>query len=358
MYSRRILKVVETIRLRNHATHQAAVNLLLPRTRTFTTTPKYAQGLPPGSSWNETPGFDPVKLQKTKPLLTSNQIFKTLTHKYTICIYVIIIGGATVFYIQHLETAPVSGRRRFMYFTEADAEEMYKYVYRYFKLSLQQFILPPWDRRTKQVNRVMKRLIESCELEHVDWEVNVVLSSEANAFVLPGGKVFVMSGILSIADTDAGLASVLSHEIAHGLANHHAENMSNAFLVTWPLRIAIFLLFDIITGGVFGNLLLEYGFNRPASRTHEREADYIGLMMMSRACYDPRAAFVFMKRLEQLEAAQGKLDIPWLSTHPSTASRAELIQNWLPKAFEIRAKTDCSKYKRFSDRLNLNLRLD
>ncbi|POS85849.1 hypothetical protein EPUL_001543, partial [Erysiphe pulchra] len=300
MYMRKTPKLLEKIRVRNHATPQvAAVNLLLPRVRTLTTTTKYAHGFSPRSSWNEPPDFDPVKLQRARPFLTSNQIFKTLTHKYAICIYVVTIGGVIIFYIQHIETTPVSGRRRFMYFTEADAEKMYKYIYRNLMLSLRESILPPWDRRTKQVNRVMKRLIESCGLEHVDWEVNVVLSNEANAFVLPGGKVFVMSGIFSIADTDAGLASVLSHEIAHGLANHHAENMSNAF------------------GGILGNFLLEFGFTLPRSRTHEREADYIGLMMISRACYDPRAAFVFMKRLEQLNAAQEKPNIPWLSTHPS-----------------------------------------
>lgn len=138
--------------------------------------------------------------------------------------------------------------------------------------------------------------------------------------MLPGGKVFVMTGILSIADTDSVLASVLSHEIAHGLANHHAENMSKEFLVTWPLRIAFLLLFDLFSGGVVGNFLLEFGFTRPTSRTHEREADYIGLMVMSRACYDPRAAVVFLKRLDQLEEALGKHNITWLSTHPSVGA--------------------------------------
>ncbi|KAI6248293.1 Mitochondrial metalloendopeptidase OMA1 [Erysiphe necator] len=358
MYLRKTSNTKIATRARSIIIPQATVNLCFQNTRAFTLTTKYTYGLPPRSSWNEPVPYDPVKLQKAKPFLTSKQISKTLLHKYAIYIYIVTIGGATAFYIQHLETAPVSGRRRFMYFTEADAEEEGKLLYVNLMQTWQHAILPPWDRRTRQVNRVMNRLIKSCGLEHIDWEVNVVLSHELNAFVLPGGKVFVMSGILSIAETDAGLASVLSHEIAHGLASHQAERMSNAFLIIWPLRIVFLLFFDIFTGGVLGNLLLEFGLNRPASRTQEREADYIGLMMMARACYDPRAALVLWKRMEQVEAAHGKYEFPWLSTHPSTTSRTELIQKWLPTAYAIREKTDCSKFKKYSDLLNFNLRLD
>ncbi|TQS37268.1 hypothetical protein Golomagni_02263 [Golovinomyces magnicellulatus] len=294
--------------------------------------------------------YDPDKAQRAKPLVTGNQISNILTHRYAKCIYVFIVGGAVIFYVKHLETAPVSGRRRFMYFTDADAEEEGQILYDNIMQECRHAVLPPWDQRTQQVNRVMKRLITASGLAHIEWEVNVISSNAPNAFVIPGGKVFVMSGILPVAQTDAGLAAVLSHEIAHGIASHQAERMSSAIMIIWPLRVLFFLFFDIWSGGILGNLLLEFGLNRPASRTQEREADFIGLIMMAKACYDPKAAVNFWKRMKILEAAQGKRDFPWLSTHPSTDSRAELISKWLPIAEDVRAKTDCSIIRRYTDR--------
>ncbi|RKF55859.1 Mitochondrial metalloendopeptidase OMA1 [Golovinomyces cichoracearum] len=294
--------------------------------------------------------FDPVEAQRAKPLITGNQISNILTHRYAKCIYVFIAGGAVIFYFKHLETAPVSGRRRFMYFTDADAEEEGQILYDSIMQEFRHAILPSWDQRTQQVNRVMKRLVTASGLAHIEWEVNVISSNAPNAFVIPGGKVFVMSGILPIAQTDAGLAAVLSHEIAHGIASHQAERMSSAIMIIWPLRVLFFLFFDIWSFGLLGNFLLEFGLNRPASRTQEREADFIGLVMMAKACYDPKAAVNFWRRMEMLEAAQGKQELPWLSTHPSTASRVELINKWLPIAEAVRAKTDCSIIRRYTDR--------
>jgi len=138
-----------------------------------------------------------------------------------------------------------------------------------------------------------------------------------NAFVLPGGKVFVYSGILPIAKTDDGLAAILGHEIAHNVARHQAEQLSSLVILA-PVRWAFIYLdyagFTAGFGRVLADLALNFGLMMPASRKQESEADYIGLMMMAKACYDPKAAVKVWQRME----AANKSDIPqWLSTHPT-----------------------------------------
>jgi predicted Zn-dependent protease len=139
--------------------------------------------------------------------------------------------------------------------------------------------------------------------------------------VIPGGKVFVYSGILPTAQTDDGLAAILGHEIAHNLARHQAESMSRAAIILTPLTAALVLLdamygFGYGPGRFLGNIAMEFGLARPASRVQESEADFIGLMMMAKSCYDPYAAVGVWQRMEEGE----KQEIPqWLSTHPSVS---------------------------------------
>lgn len=150
-------------------------------------------------------------------------------------------------------------------------------------------------------------------------------SDEANAFVLPGGKVFVYSGILPITRNQHGLAAVLGHEIAHNLAQHHGERLS-ARIGSDILLYALIILTAPISGSilgtqVLGNWLLDTVFGRPMSRKMESEADYIGLMLMAEACYDPREAVTFWRRMERAHKAKGDAEIAeWLSTHPSVCS--------------------------------------
>jgi predicted Zn-dependent protease len=139
--------------------------------------------------------------------------------------------------------------------------------------------------------------------------------------VLPGGKVFVYTGILPIAKTDDGLAAILGHEIAHNIARHSAESMSRDIIVTWPLRlIAMALDYSGVSGGgarlLFDLVIGPYGIVKPASRKQESEADYIGLMIMAKSCYDPQEAVGVWQRFEHM---QGEHIPQWLSTHPSVS---------------------------------------
>ncbi|KAG9229963.1 peptidase family M48-domain-containing protein [Amylocarpus encephaloides] len=286
--------------------------------------------------------FDPDAARRARPLLTIDQVGRVADHGGTKVIGVVVVVGGVVFYYSHQEIVPVSGRQRFNCFSDESVEGEGALMYKKIMMEYQGAILPDWDRRSKMVHRVMSRLIPASEMEHVDWEVHVIDSPEMNAFVIPGGKVFVFSGILPIAKTDDGLGAILGHEIAHNLARHAAESMSSMVLLE-PVRW-IFISLDVmgITGGlgrILGDIALNFGLMRPASRKQESEADYIGLMMMSKACYEPSAAVGVWQRMEKAQA----VEVPaWLSTHPTNASRIEKIQEWLPKAEMAREESGCA----------------
>ncbi len=170
-----------------------------------------------------------------------------------------------------------------------------------------------------RVKRVMRQLIPFSGMAGEEWEVFVVDDARtANAFVLPGGKVFVFSGILGLARNDSGLATVLGHEIAHNLADHVGERLSQ------DIGASIVLYSLVILGGAFGlgplimhffgSRFLDVAFGFPMSRLQESEADYIGLMMMAEACYDPAEAVSFWARMEK---AAGQEVPEWMSTHPA-----------------------------------------
>ena len=153
--------------------------------------------------------------------------------------------------------------------------------------------------------------------------------------------MFVYSGILPIAKTDDGLAAILGHEIAHNLARHAAESMSGMVLLS-PIRwILIFLDstgYTMGLGRVLGDYAMELGLTRPASRKQESEADYIGLMMMARSCYNPAAAVGVWQRMQEADKHQ----VPeWLSTHPSNSNRIEKMRSWLDKAEVARSESNC-----------------
>ncbi|TVY36776.1 Mitochondrial metalloendopeptidase [Lachnellula occidentalis] len=286
--------------------------------------------------------FDPEHVRHAKPLLTGEQLAYVITHGWTKVVVVVGGVGSVIFYVWNLEEVPVSGRRRFNCYSESSVEAQGKMMYEKVMRDARGSILPDYDPRVKKVQRVMERLIPASGMEDTRWELHVIHSAEMNAFVMPGGKVFVYSGILPIAKTDDGLAAILGHEIAHNVARHQAEQLSSLVILA-PLRWAfIFLDSAGVTAGfgrLLGDLALQFGLMMPASRKQESEADYIGLMIMAKACYDPKAAVKVWQRME----AANKSDIPqWLSTHPSNNTRIEQMAKWLPKAEAARDESGCA----------------
>jgi len=165
------------------------------------------------------------------------------------------------------------------------------------------------------------------------WQFVVIDDpKQQNAFALPGGKVAVYTGLFPVAQSTTGLAVVLGHEIAHALARHGAERMSQAMAAEAG---------GTLLGAIFGSgpgtsaVLAAYGLGAqvgvllPYSRTQESEADHIGLLLMAQAGYDPRGALAFWQRMER---AGGENPPEFLSTHPSHGTREQQIQAWLPEA--------------------------
>ena len=236
----------------------------------------------------------------------------------------------------NLEEVPVSHRRRFNIVGPAKEAEAGKMMY---QQTMQQYgnqILPAYHPKSRMVQRVLNRLIPHSGLEDEQWEVHVINDPMKNAFVIPGGKVFVFSGILDICQDDDGLAAVLGHEIAHNVAHRAAERMSKSNILLGVV-MAGFLLIGVDPG--IGNLLTEFAFTRPGSRSQESEADYIGLLMMSESCYRPGAAMDLWARMEEEEK---NAPPQFISTHPSNHNRLEKIRQWLPEAEAKRDSSECS----------------
>lgn len=246
-------------------------------------------------------------------------------------------AGVVSFYLYNLEEVPVSGRRRFNIVPPALEEAIGESAVAKVRQEFQGRILPDSDLRVRYVQKVLGRLLPYAEgerLKKFTWEVAVIDSPEQNAFVTPGGKVFVFTGILPLCKDEHGIAAVLGHEIAHVVAHHAAERMSHApFVLLGAIGLS---LFDISFSS--SKHILDLFLSLPASRKHEAEADYIGLMMMAKGCYRPEAAREVWVRMEQ---AGGRGTPTLLSTHPSNETRMAKIQEWLPEAKETLETSDC-----------------
>ncbi|KAI1502799.1 peptidase family M48-domain-containing protein [Biscogniauxia marginata] len=293
------------------------------------------------------------RLSQAKPLVTPGRLRRFARSPSLHTTIVLAVLGATAFYLYNLQTVPVSGRRRFNCFSQKYVEAAAEAQVRRIEFEIEQsgrHFLSEWDPRSMIVMRVMRKLIPVSGMEHADWEIRVIEDpNTANAFVLPGGKVFVFSGLLPIARNESGLAAVLGHEIAHNLAEHGGERMSSQIGINILLGSAI-----LLTGGIavlftsfIGSTILNLLFERPMGRRQESEADYIGLMMMAEACYDPRQAIGFWQRMEMVQ--KGEEPPEWLSTHPSNNNRIQKIQEWMPKALEKMNESDCQGTSAFAD---------
>lgn len=197
--------------------------------------------------------------------------------------------------------------------------------------------------QTAMVERVGKRIATATEaylksngaaseINDFSWEFNLVENSELNAFCMPGGKIVVYEGLMKIISSDDELAVVLGHEVAHAVAKHSNERMSQQVLAQYGSSILGTALsgksaaVQQIAGQVYG-LGANYGVILPFSRKHESEADNIGLVFMRLAGYNPQVALTFWKKMSSSSTSS----VPEIaSTHPSDARRISDIEKELP----------------------------
>jgi predicted Zn-dependent protease len=190
------------------------------------------------------------------------------------------------------------------------------------------------------VQRVGQRIAAVATLPNAQWEFVVFDEPKTvNAFCLPGGKVGIYTGILEITKDEAGLATVIGHEVSHAVARHGAERLSRGLLIEFGgvlLDAAMSEHSDSArvlaqqaygAGGQLGAVL-------PHSRMQESEADHLGLIYMARAGYDPRQAVEFWKRFAAYNGRQGGRPISFLSTHPVDQTRITQLESELPGALQ------------------------
>ncbi len=256
---------------------------------------------------------------------------------FILCGLVLLLSGCT-------EVA-ITGRKQFNLVPDSMINSM---AFQSYGEILSQSKLSNDFSKTQMVKRVGSRIQKAVEqycennnikdrLRGYQWEFNLVEDDSLNAWAMPGGKMVVYTGLLKITQTEDGLAAVMGHEIAHVFAKHGAERMTQGLLVDLggmalsealankPTQTQNLFKQSYGIGTQLGVLL-------PYSRTHEKEADHLGLIFMAMAGYNPNEAINFWQRMAL--AKQGPQPPEILSTHPADSTRISELQRLLPEAMQ------------------------
>ena len=255
------------------------------------------------------------------------------------CISLIIV---ILFLSLSCTTVPITGRKQFIILPDYAMLSMSLQQYNEFlktnKISSNQ----EQTQMVKKVGRKIQMAVEqyftdknmSYTLRDYKWEFNLIESEEKNAWAMPGGKVVVYEGLLPITRDEAGLAVVMGHEIAHAIAKHGNERMSQG-LIAQMGGMALSKALEEKPGKtrqlwmtVFG-VGAQFGVMLPFSRLQETEADHLGLIFMAIAGYDPNEAVEVWKRMAQMK--EGQTPPKFLSTHPTDETRIRKIKETIPK---------------------------
>ena len=243
--------------------------------------------------------------------------------------------GVLLIVVAACQTVPVTGRSQLILLPEGSEVQMgltsFEQIIKKSKVATDAGV-------NEQVTRVGRRIADATGRTDYAWEFKVLEDKQANAFCLPGGKVAVYTGLLPITKDDAGLAAVLGHEVAHAIARHGGERVSQTLLVQTGLAATQVALSgnDPRTVQAVTSLLgagATVGVLLPWSRAQESEADRLGLIFMAKAGYHPSAARDLWVRMADLSKSRQQPP-ELLSTHPAPATRIEDIERWLPEALK------------------------
>jgi len=226
------------------------------------------------------------------------------------------------------QQAPLTGRQQLILLPESQDAQMGLEAYQQILDESRVANDPDLNRRVQEVGR---RIAAVSPQPDWDWQFTLLENDEPNAFALPGGKVGVHTGLFRVAESDAQLAAVIGHEVAHAIARHGAERMSQGMLAQGAAAVI-----GVGTGSsAYAELAAQaatLGIILPYSRTQESEADHIGLFYMAEAGYDPRAAVALWRNFESFGGARPP---EFLSTHPAPGSRIDNLEELMPAALEV-----------------------
>lgn len=233
------------------------------------------------------------------------------------------------------QNVPITGRSQFILVDESEVASMSAAEFSKMKKL-------PGDPRLAKVKEIGLKIVAAARRDDKAgvlppssrWEFAIIDDKSPNAFAMPGGKIGFNSGMFQYAPTDDDIAVILGHEVSHVICRHGSERVSQAMGVAIAAAVA-----DEATKNSSSKTRstwmaavgvgAQYGILLPFSRSHESEADHLGLLFMARAGYDPEVAPRFWQRFSKIGGARPP---EFLSTHPADSTRVKQLQAWLPEA--------------------------
>ena len=272
---------------------------------------------------------------------TDDVEYHLIEHMKNIKFILLVVLAAILVGCGTTKTVPITGRQQSLMVSDGEVLSLSTQQYQEFMKSAK---LSTNATNTAMVKRVGEKLATAVtnylrsngmadDLQYYKWQFNLVQNNQVNAWCMPGGKIVVYEGIMNLVGSDDELAVVIGHEVAHAVAKHSNERMSQQVLAEYGAQaIGIFTsgksaATQQIAQQVYG-LGAQYGVMQPFSRKHESEADKMGLVLMTIAGYNPDVAVTFWQKM----AATTTQEPPeFMSSHPSHATRIADIQKWLPE---------------------------
>ncbi|XP_048511921.1 metalloendopeptidase OMA1, mitochondrial-like isoform X2 [Athalia rosae] len=207
---------------------------------------------------------------------------------------------------------------------------------------------PIYKRLLKITNRILNANKDLPYVKDKQWTLSVIDNPTKNAYVLPGGNMFIFTGALQMVENEDQLSFIVAHEMAHALLKHSIEQVSNGFIVDLLLVFPIIIIWaifpDLIAGLLqfLGTSFVKILHDLPYSRALETEADEVGLTLSAKACIDVREAVVFWGMMRTLKDMNSEQDqIPWLSTHPNDEDREKNLNSQMAQAIALRSTYQC-----------------
>ena len=260
-----------------------------------------------------------------------------------------------LFFLISCETVPVSDRKQLILLPDSYINKQSAKAYQQFLSKAN--VISKSNSQNQELQTIAKNIEDAIHqyfiLENkedptkkINWEVNLVKEDQVNAWAMPGGKITFYTKILEIAQNEDGIAAIMAHEMAHVIGRHGNERMSQALLLDVATSVAQTATGTTLQGSTKTayNLLRTYGIFLPFGRKQEAESDYLGLVFMTIAGYDPEETIKLWERMGAHAKEKGGSPPEFMSTHPSSENRIENFKKWIP---EVKNKYSTGQHNYF-----------